>query len=51
MMVSVSDDRLAMEIPPDDPRAIELVVAVRGGDAEAIRRLLIADPRLARWDH
>jgi ankyrin repeat protein len=48
MMVHVSDNRLAMEIPPDDPRAIELVTAVRGGEIEAIRRLLADDPRLAR---
>jgi uncharacterized protein len=44
----VPDEQLAMEIPPDDPRAIGLVLAVRGGDAEALRRLLTEDPRLAR---
>ena len=34
-------------IPGDDPVAVELRAAVRGGDAEAIRRLLLADPGLA----
>lgn len=37
-----------MEIPGDDPVAVELVAAVRGGDAEQLRRLLAEDPRLAR---
>ena len=37
-----------LEIPVDDTRAIELVVAVHGGDIDAIRRLLSDDPRLAR---
>lgn len=35
-----------MEIPPDDPRAAGLVLAVRAGDTEAISRLLAGDPRL-----
>jgi uncharacterized protein len=48
MIVSVSEETTPLEIPSDDPRAIELVSAVRGGDVDAIRRLLAQDPRLAR---
>jgi hypothetical protein len=48
MMVPVSDDTAAVEIPAEDPRAVELVLAVHGGDTDAIRRLLAEDPRLAR---
>ena len=48
MIVSVSDETTAMEIPADDPRAVELVLAVRGGDIDTIRRLLAEDPQLAR---
>ena len=48
MIVSVTDETTGMEIPADDPRAVELVLAVHGGDIDAIRRLLSEDPRLAR---
>jgi hypothetical protein len=48
MIVSVSDETTALEIPADDPKAVELVLAVHGGDIDAIRRLLVEDPRLAR---
>jgi hypothetical protein len=48
MMVPVSDDTAAVEIPAEDPRAVELVLAVHGGDTDAIRRLLAEDPQLAR---
>ena len=48
MMVPVSDETAAVEIPADDPRAVELVLAVHGGDIDAIRRLLAEDPSLAR---
>jgi ankyrin repeat protein len=44
----VSDDAAAVEIAADDPRATELLRAVRGGDTDTIRRLLSADPRLAQ---
>lgn len=37
-----------MEIPADDPRAAELVRAVRGGEVDTIRWFLAKDPRLAR---
>ena len=48
MIVSVSEQTTAVEIPADDPRAVELVLAVRGGDIDTILRLLAEGPRLAR---
>ena len=48
MMVPMGDETAPMEIPESDPRAVELVRAVHGGDTGAIRRLLAEDPRLAR---
>ena len=39
---------ISVEIPADDPRADELIRAVRGGDVNTIRRLLAEDPLLAR---
>ena len=48
MIVSMRDQAPGMEIPADDPRAVELVLAVRGGDIDTLRRLLAEDPRLAR---
>jgi uncharacterized protein len=48
MLVPVSDEVPAVEIPADDPRAIEIALAVRGGDVDTIRRLLAEDPQLAR---
>lgn len=44
----MSDEKTFMEIPADDPRAMDLVRAVREGDTETIERLLAQDPRLAR---
>jgi len=44
----VGDETIAVEIPDSDPRAVELVAAIHGGDVDAIRRLLAADPRLAQ---
>jgi hypothetical protein len=44
MIVSVSDETAAVEIPADDPRAIELVLAIHGGDIDALRRLLARTP-------
>jgi hypothetical protein len=44
----MSDQTTAMEIPAEDPRAVELALAVHGGDIDTIRRLLAEDPRLAR---
>jgi uncharacterized protein len=44
----MGDETTAVEIPENDPRAVELVAAVRGGDVDKIRQLLTADPRLAR---
>jgi uncharacterized protein len=48
MIVPMTDKTTAMEIPADDPRAVELTLAVRGGDIDTIRRLLADDPQLAR---
>jgi len=48
MMVAMGDETAPMEIPESDPRAVELVRAVHGGDTGAIRHLLAEDPRLAR---
>ncbi len=43
----MNDDTTTLVIPADDPRAIELVLAVRGGAIDTIRRLLSGHPRLA----
>jgi ankyrin repeat protein len=48
MIVPMSDEATGMEIPADDPRAVELGRAVRGGDVDTIRSFLARDPRLAR---
>lgn len=48
MLESVNEETTAVEIPEDDPRAIELVLAVHGGDIDTIRRLLAEDPQLAQ---
>ena len=48
MIVPMSEQTTAMEIPAGDPRAVELTFAVRGGAIDTIRRLLAEDPRLAR---
>src|SRR5258708_23290483 len=44
----MSDEPAAVIIPGDDPRAIELVLAVRGGAIDTIRRLLSEHPGLAK---
>jgi hypothetical protein len=43
----MSDKTTASVIPADDPRAIELVLAVRGGAIDTVRRLLSGHPGLA----
>ena len=48
MMGSMSGEAAVLEIPAEDPRAVELVLAIRGGDTETVRRHLAADPGLAR---
>lgn len=45
----MSDGRADDLIPADDPAAIELVLAVHGGDVNTIRRLLDEHPDLPRW--
>lgn len=37
-----------VEMPADDPKVVELVLAIRGGEVEVIRALLTEDPGLAR---
>src|SRR6516225_5265368 len=44
----VSDETTAVEIPADDPKAVELLLAVHSGDIDTIRRLLRENPQLAR---
>jgi hypothetical protein len=48
MIVSMSDEMASMEIPADDPRAVELVRAVHDGDVDTIRSFVAKDPGLAR---
>jgi hypothetical protein len=48
MLVPMGDETAVLEIPDDDPRAVELVLAIRGGDTETARRHLAADPGLVR---
>lgn len=48
MIAFMSDETTSREIPPDDPRAVELVRAVRDGDVDTIRSFLAKDPGLAR---
>jgi len=43
----MSDETTTLIIPSDDPRAIELVLAVRDGAIDTIRRLLSEHPGLA----
>ena len=40
----MSDETTAMEIPADDPRAVELTLAVYGGHIDTIRRLMAEKP-------
>ena len=44
---AMSDETTTLLIPSDDPRAIELVLAVRDGAIDTIRRLLSEHPGLA----
>jgi uncharacterized protein len=46
--VHVDDETSPVELPQHDPRTAELVLAIHGGDVDALSRLLAADPRLAR---
>jgi ankyrin repeat protein len=46
-MGSVSGDAPVIDIPAEDPRAGQLLDAVRSGNLGAIRQLLAGDPRLA----
>lgn len=47
MMAAMSEPETVKSIPQDDPAAIELRLAVRGGDVDTVRRLLHDDPALA----
>ena len=44
----MSDEPAAIEVAADAPRAVELLLAVRGGDVSTVQRLLTEDPWLAR---
>ncbi|MGO9558359.1 MAG: ankyrin repeat domain-containing protein [Acidimicrobiales bacterium] len=44
----MSDRTTTVTIPWDDPTAVELLVAVRAGDVDLVRRLLSENPDLAR---
>jgi uncharacterized protein len=48
MIMSMNDETTGVEIPEDHPRAVELVLAIHGGDIDTIRRLLAEDPQLVR---
>ena len=47
MIGHMSEQETGKRIPSDDQVAVELLLAVRGGDVEAIQRLLRNDPALA----
>ncbi len=44
----MTNDTTTLTIPSDDPTAVALLVAVRGGDVEEVGRLLSQNPRLAK---
>jgi uncharacterized protein len=48
MIGLVTDGAAPQTIPGDSPTAVELLVAVRGGDVGTVRRLLSENPDLAR---
>jgi ankyrin repeat protein len=45
-MVVMTDRTTSLTIPSDAPTAVELLIAVKGGDIEAVRRLLSDHPDL-----
>ena len=47
MMATMSAQETSRQIPSDDPLAVELRLAVHGGDVGAVQRLLRNDPGLA----
>jgi hypothetical protein len=44
----MTDGPTTVTLPGDSPTAVELLIAVRGGDVDAVRRLLADNPDLAR---
>jgi hypothetical protein len=44
----MTDGPAIVTLPDDDPTAVELLAAVRGGDLDAVRRLVSENPALAR---
>src|SRR5437879_5081479 len=44
----MTDGSATITIPSDAPTAVELLIAVRGGDVDRVRRLLSENPDLAR---
>src|SRR5439155_3551107 len=48
IILAMTDRTTTVTIPGDAPTAVELLLAVRGGDTDRIRRLLSDNPDLAR---
>jgi uncharacterized protein len=48
IMTVMNDDTTPLTLPEGDPTAAELLLAVRGGDVDLVRRLLSDTPDLAR---
>jgi uncharacterized protein len=46
-MVVMTDENTAVTIPGDAPAAVEMLLAVHGGDVDQVRRLLAENPALA----
>jgi uncharacterized protein len=47
IIVIMTDRNTTVTLPDDTPTAVELLLAVRGGDVEVVRRLLSENPDLA----
>jgi ankyrin repeat protein len=47
-MIGVMNEQAPMVLAEDDPVAVELLLAIRGGDLDTIRRLLAGHPGLER---
>src|SRR5438309_5279393 len=48
IILAMTDRTTTVTIPGDAPTAVELLLAVRGGDIDRVRRLLSDNPDLAR---
>jgi uncharacterized protein len=47
-IIVVVTDGTTLTLPADATKAVELLIAVRGGDVDRLRRLLSQNPELAR---